>query len=106
MTDVISNGAHKFRVTYLEKVRVALLLLVGRAKAAGRSGILLDALKKLDRALKLHPFRLGEPLYTLKLSRLEVRLGGTEFLVARFGLLLDRRMVFVMDCYVLGDPGF
>jgi hypothetical protein len=101
---VIGNGAPEFKVIYTDPVREALRVLVQRATVAGQAGVLLTALKALDRHLKFEPFAFGECLYTLKQANLEVRVGGEEFLSVRFGVHLEKNLVIVIECHVLGDP--
>jgi hypothetical protein len=103
---VIGNGAPEFKVIYTESVRETLRMLVQRARAAGRAGHFLAALKALDRNLKFQPHSFGETLYTLKQAKLEVRVGGEDFLSVRFGVHLEKKLVIVIECHVLGDPGF
>jgi hypothetical protein len=45
-------------------------------------------------------------LYTLKDAKLEVRVGGEDFLSARFGVHLEKNVVVVIEIHVLGEPGF
>jgi hypothetical protein len=103
---VIGNGAPAFHVVYFEAVRANLKILAKRAKAAGRHGFFVDVLKAFDHRLRSDPRSVGEILYTLKKASLEVRLGGEHFLFLRFGVHIKERLVFVIDCHVLGDPGF
>jgi hypothetical protein len=62
--------------------------------------------KTLDENLKHKPRSVGEPLYTLKDANIEVRIGGQDFLSARFGVHLEKSLVVVTECHVLGEPGF
>jgi hypothetical protein len=56
--------------------------------------------------LKTQPSTFGESLYTLKKAKLDVRVGGEDFLSMRFGVHSERKTVVVIECHVLGDPGF
>ncbi len=103
---MITNGAPEYQVVYFEAVRANLKILAKRAKAAGRQAFFVDVLKAFDRRLRSDPRSVGEILYILKKASLEVRLGGENFLFLRFGVHLKEKLVFVIDCHVLGDPGF
>lgn len=103
---MIGNGPPEFKVIYFEVVREKLKILAIRAKAAGQQAFFVEVLKAFDRRLRSDPRSVGEILYTLKKAGLEIRLGGENFLFLRFGVHLKEKLVFVIDCHVVGDPGF
>jgi hypothetical protein len=90
------NSEAEYRVVYPEKAKALLRAYVGELIKAGWDRPSLRRLMQtLDDRLKLVPLGLGEPLYTLKAMKLEVRVGFVRPLAVNFGVHAGNRFVLV-----------
>lgn len=83
-----------YRVVYSEHVRTRLRQLVAHAKRRGLAREVLEAVKEIDRRLRIFP-QFGQPLLDLTHEPGQLCLGVVPPLVVRFALHEERRLVFV-----------
>jgi len=93
MTDLPTTPI-PYRVSYTEQVRQALRPLVARARERGLSQQVLDALKEIDRRLRIYP-QFGQPLRDLKLEGTQLWIGVVPPLVVHYVLNEEMRLVMV-----------
>jgi hypothetical protein len=95
----------QYTVSYSEKVQAELRTLLLRARGRGLGEEVLDAVKELDRRLKIYP-QFGQPLRNLNLEPAQLWIGVVEPLVAQYFLDEDRRLVIVsLPISVLPNTG-
>ncbi len=93
----MSDAADKpfpYRVSYSGRVRQRILELAAAARARGDGEAYLAALREFDRRLRVYP-QFGDPLTDLLAEAGQVRLGTVPPLAMRYGVLEERRVVFV-----------
>ena len=89
-----------YHVSYSGRVRQRLLELADAARERGDGEAFLAALREFDRRLRVYP-QFGDPLSDLSAETGQVRLGVVPPLAMRYGVLEERRMVFVAALPVL-----
>jgi hypothetical protein len=89
-----------YAVSYSGRVRQRLLELADAARARGDGEAFLASLREFDRRLRVYP-QFGDPLSDLSAEVGQVRLGVVPPLAMRYGVLEERRMVFVAALPVL-----
>ncbi len=92
----MSPNEPEYRVVYSEAIRSALntyvdvLLLAGWEKQAVRALV-----TSMDNNLKRNPTYFGNPLYSLKTSKIIINVGFVRPLAAQFGIHEKSKSVFV-----------
>lgn len=89
-----------YRVPYSGRVRQRLKELAATVRARGDGEEFLAALREFDRRLHIYP-HFGDPLIDLSAEAGHVRLGAVPPLAMRYGVLEERRQVFVAALPVL-----
>lgn len=84
----------RYHVTYSARVIESLKASAARARARGDGEAFLAALREFDRRLHIYP-QFGDPLSDLQQEEGHVRVGTIPPLVMRYGVLEERREVFV-----------
>jgi hypothetical protein len=90
-----SDQPRPYRVVYAERVRGELVDLIGRARSRGLAQQVLDALKAIDRRLRIYP-QFGQPLRDLRLERAQVWIGVIPPLVVEYVIDDERRCIMVV----------
>jgi hypothetical protein len=83
-----------YQVSISGWVYARLLELSDAAQERGDGAAFLAALREFQRRLRVYP-QFGDPLADLKGERGQIRLGIIPPLAMRYGVLEDRRLVFV-----------
>lgn len=83
-----------YRVIYSDMVRNSLRELIARARERGLGSLILDAVKEIDRRLRLYP-QFGEPLVDLSIEVGQMWVGTVQPLVVRYAIYEERRLVMV-----------
>jgi hypothetical protein len=89
-----------YRVEYSRRVRQLLFALADVARQRGDGEEFIAALKEFDRRLHIYP-QFGEPLVDLKKEPGQVWIGFVRPLAMRYGIIDERRLVFVAAIRVL-----
>ncbi len=89
-----------FRVSYSVRVRERLVELAAEARTRGDGAEFVAALREFDHRLRVYP-QFGDPLIDLLTNVGQVRLGTVPPLAMRYGVLEDRREVWVTALPVL-----
>lgn len=95
-----TSGALPYQVSYSERVRGRLLELADAARQRGDGEAFVAALREFHRRLCVYP-QFGDPLVDLREHAGQVRIGIVPPLAMRYGVLEDRRQVFVAALPVL-----
>ena len=85
-----------YDVPYSGRVHDALKAIVFRAKQAGFGLLALNAVRELDRILKIYP-QFGQPLRDLSIAPAQLWIGVVSPLVIRYIINEDRRQVLVVS---------
>ncbi|MGL4463440.1 MAG: hypothetical protein ACRC1K_14920 [Planctomycetia bacterium] len=93
MSDAADRGS-SYHVFYSGRVRRRILELAAVARVRGDGEAFLTALREFDRRLHVYP-QFGDPLTDLLPEVGQVRLGTVPPLAMRYGVLEERRLVFV-----------
>ena len=88
------DAVRPYRVSYSGRVRQRLLELGEAARARGDGEAYVAALREFDRRLRVYP-QFGDPLTDLLREAGQIRLGMVPPLAMRYGVLEERRLVFV-----------
>jgi hypothetical protein len=83
-----------YRVVFSERARESVRELVARARGRGLGQQVLDAVKEIDRRLRLYP-QFGDPLTDLTHEVGQVWVGTSHPLVVRHANYEERRLVIV-----------
>jgi hypothetical protein len=95
-----SDAPAIYRVSISERVYQRLAELEGVAAARGDRKAYLAALREFHRRLLVYP-QFGDPLIDLQHETGQIRIGIIPPLAIRYGVLEDRRQVFVATLPVL-----
>ena len=90
-----SSSPPPYRVSYSERVRNALRDLAERAKARGRVRPFLEALREIDRRLRIYP-QFGQPIRDLSQEQSRIWIGVVPPLVVQYVVDDERRVVMVV----------
>ncbi len=93
MTDTPDAPA-PYRVVFSERARESLRELAARARAQGRGQQVVDAVKEIDRLLRLYP-QFGDPLADLAHEVGQSWIGTIHPLVVRYAVYEERRLAIV-----------
>lgn len=94
-----------YRVSYSKRVREELKRLVVRARNRGMASEVIEAIKEIDRRLKLYP-QFGQPLRDLSIPYCQIWIGAIPPLVIEY--LLDeegRQVIFGYPLRTLPNSG-
>jgi hypothetical protein len=83
-----------YRVVFSERARQSIRELAARARAVGLGEQVLDAVKEIDRLLRLYP-QFGDPLADLAHEVGQSWVGAIHPLVVRYAVYDERRLVVV-----------
>ncbi len=84
----------RYQVSVSSWVREKLIELADQAKARGDGGAFVAALREFHRRLEIYP-QFGDPLMDLSQDEGQIRLGIVPPLAMRYGVLENRRWVFL-----------
>lgn len=90
----------RYRASYSGRVQARLKELAAIARNRGDGEEFLAALREFDRRLQIYP-QFGDPLIDLHVEAGHIRLGTVPPLAMRYGVLEERREVFVAALPVL-----
>ena len=89
-----------YEVSYSGRVRERILELADAARERGDGATFLAALQEFDRRLRVYP-QFGDPLADLRQESGQLRIDVVPPLSMRYGVLEERRLVFVAALPVL-----
>jgi hypothetical protein len=89
-----ADRSQPYQVSYAGRVLEELQTLITRAISRGMGPSVLDALKELDRRLRIYP-QFGQPLQDLSAQPAQVWIGTVPPFVVHYALDEDRRTVTV-----------
>ncbi|MBX9584528.1 MAG: hypothetical protein K2X87_29860 [Gemmataceae bacterium] len=95
-----AGGPQPYEVSQSGRVSDRLRELAAEARARGDGPAFVAAVREFFRRLRIYP-QFGDPLADLKQERGQLRIGVVSPLVMRYGVLEDRRRVFVSVLPVL-----
>jgi hypothetical protein len=95
------NGAQSFQLGFSGVIAARIRALQRRASREGRGAEFLTALRQLVQDLRQRPRKLGEPLYRLKVLRMQVRGVIVGPLYVDFAVCEDRPLVFIKSVKLL-----
>ena len=95
-----------YDVSYSGRVHEAMRAIVVRAQRAGLGFQVFEALRQLDRLLKVYP-HFGQPLRDLSVTPAQLWIGVISPIVIRYIINEDRRQVLVVSLpQILPRSGF
>ncbi len=101
MIGASGNGASGYRVSESPAVVQEVRRLADGLTDAARRRRFVAALRSIRRQLHTNPLGFGEFLHPLWNLRLEVYIGAVAPLAVRYGVHRDRKLVFVVNYYLL-----